>query len=478
MGEFSMETKSFNAIKLILIISFLSFLCININITFFGDDYHFLDFQNYGLRTYFLKLGEHYIKDNGRIIVHLLDTFFLWLPINLWRIVNSIMLTGICYLAMKIIENIFEDDIKNSVFVFLIILTLISALDISITRQSVYWITGSFNYVYPIFIFFMYWYFLNRIDKNKSAFIISIILVFLSAASVEQVGMMTVGLTFLTLISKIKTKMKFKLVILFIISLIGIVTVLLAPSQFIRLNTGDEINKLDLIFENIKFLVNNYTSVKNIFIYSFLFNLVSILYAKNMKKNKFVIFVCLLNITLNFLNIFLINYEVFSLIKIIFIIIIGVSYAITLILINKNLFGKNITPLTISVILMIGSQFMMIISPVMGYRNLLVGLIMFAFIIAMIGKNIILDKNNLKICCFSLIALTLINNLQTAEGYYKTKLIDIDNISVISKYKNEEEIVLKKFENDNYGWSMPYISPFHEEKFKNIYGITGNIRWE
>ena len=82
-----------NKIYILLAIIFVSFLGINMNVTYFGDDYHFLRWQKYDFAQYFNKLFEFYFKTNGRFIVHLLVTFFLKIPIIFWQIFNSLVLT-------------------------------------------------------------------------------------------------------------------------------------------------------------------------------------------------------------------------------------------------------------------------------------------------------------------------------------------------------------------------------------------------
>lgn len=484
-----MKAKNINAMQLLLLITFFSFLVININVTYFGDDYHFLDFQNYNLQAYFSKLVDHYFLDNGRLIVHFLDTIFLSLPIFLWQILNSLMLTGICYFITKIVQITFDKK-ENNFFVFSIVFILIASLDIEITRQSVYWITGSFNYVYPLFIFFIYWYNLLNIDNSKTSFVIAIITGFLASASVEQVGMMSLGLTFLLLFARNSNlkifdlskffKNNYKLLVLVLINVLGLATVLLAPSQFIRLNSGEEINGLDLMIENSKFLINNYTSVKNILAYCILFNLTSIVYALNNMKNGKIgsIILCALNVLFTVICTFGIKYASYSIEKILLILLILITYAITLFVINKRVFNKLISPLTISVILFIGSQIMMIISPVLGYRNLLPGLIMFSFIVALIAGNLNVNSRILGNISAILIFTALIYNLNTTKGYHQTKIIDEQNIAIINEYNGEETISLEKFKDDKYGWSMPYLSPFHEVKFKEFYNISGDIIWE
>ncbi len=82
-----------NLLYILLAVIFLSFFAINFNVVYFGDDYWFLRFKQYRLEEYFQKLLNFYFTTNGRFIVHLLVTFFLKLPIILWQILNSLMLT-------------------------------------------------------------------------------------------------------------------------------------------------------------------------------------------------------------------------------------------------------------------------------------------------------------------------------------------------------------------------------------------------
>ena len=127
---------------------------------------------------------------------------------------------------------------------------------------------------------------------------------------------------------------------------------------------------------------------------------------------------------------------------------------------------------------MIGSQAMMIISPVLGYRNLLSGLLMFSVIIVIIEVNLKINKKSLNLTTVLLILLAVTNNFDTAKGYYQTRIIDTENIAVIDENNENEVITLKKFKDDTYGWSMPYLSPFHEVKFKEFYEIRGDIVWK
>ena len=187
-----------NSFYIILFIIFISFLLINIKVVYFGDDYVYLTFRNLNITDYFSKLWGHYLHTNGRFIVHLLVTLFLKMPIIVFQIVNSLLLTGICYFGTTIVLSTDNYQNKNKrSFVLIIMFLLIASLGISIMRESVFWLTGSFNYVYPCFMLLAYWTVLLKID-NKKYFVLAIILGFLSSSTVEQNALMTFGLTLLT----------------------------------------------------------------------------------------------------------------------------------------------------------------------------------------------------------------------------------------------------------------------------------------
>ena len=132
---------------------------------------------------------------------------------------------------------------------------------------------------------------------------------------------------------------------------------------------------------------------------------------------------------------------------------------------------------------MVGSQLMMVVSPVLGPRNLIFGLIMFAFACGIIISKLNFKKLNNTILVIIFILMGLTSNLDTARGYYQNKLIEEKNISIIFANtdvitKENFEISLYKFKNDNYAWSMPYISKYHEYWFKIFYDMKCKINWK
>ena len=159
----------------------------------------------------------------------------------------------------------------------------------------------------------IYWYCLLNLD-NKKYWIPSIIFGILSAASVEQCAMMTIGVTVLTLISKIDSiqnikpilKENKKLWILLAITIISAATVILAPSQFNRLEIDSEvISGVESLKYNTKFFLMNYTMLEKMNVYYILISALAILYAikdENKKCKISMIAIAILNIILFYIN--------------------------------------------------------------------------------------------------------------------------------------------------------------------------------
>lgn len=482
-----------NPLYFLIPIAFISFLLININVVYFGDDYGYLEFKNLNIDNHMSKLISHYFSTNGRFIVHLLVTLFLKLPMIYWQLFNSFMLTCICYFSTKLLTRY---NSKKSPIIFGVIFFLISALNITVTNQSVYWLTGSFNYVYPLFIFFIYWDSLYKLD-TKNNYVPTIILGLLSSASVEQASMMTFGLTLLTLLSKISSfknitvqfKNNIKLIILCFVTLIGACTVLLSPSQFVRINNEEaqtqNVSILERIIENTKKVSSVYTVKENIFPFCLLFNTFSIIYIfqKGDRKSKILISLfSMINFTCTIINIYIIARLGFPIyIKHFLGIIILLCYAVTFIYLNKHIYNSLINVFSISGVLLVGSQAMMLVSPIFGYRNALFGLVMFAFIIMILAQNINFNyKSNILI---GLVTLGVLFNIKTSIEYAQTKKINEENINII--HSNQEIISnpngiieLQKFPSNNHYWSVPYISPWHNDRFKDYYNIKCEILWK
>ena len=228
--------------------------------------------------------------------------------------------------------------------------------------------------------------------------------------------------------------------VILICSLIGIVSVICSPAQFIRfsLEAKEEFNIINSFKNGINFLIN-------IFIKSDIY--------------KAHIILLLFTVFLSFITIKKAN---------------KLSYDEILILVS-------------SVILGIGSQIMMLVSPVFGERNTLFGIFMIILFTALLISHLPKSKNKFLIFIKSgfyifLILVATINIFNIYKNYKLTNEIQNKNIEIINEYKktdSNEKIELFKFHDDRFGWSMPYISKYHEHWYKIYYEIpNAEITWK
>ncbi len=475
-----------------VVIIFISFLLINLNVVWFGDDYYYLRYSKMEFAECMKEMWAHYLADNGRFIVHLLEAFFLKYNLIIWQIVNTGILTGITYYTAKIAT--FKK--KERMFSVLMLSFLLFALiDIGITRQSVYWVVGTFNYAYPNLMLLLYWYCLLNIE-NKKYFIPAIFFGVLSAASVEQCAMMTIGVTFLFILSKfdgfknIKMVLKGnkKLVSLLFLVILGAVTVILAPSQFNRIGIEREsIGLLDSLKLNVKFLMINYTLIKGMGIYYILTSIFTIIFAWNDgNKNRGTIFgilgiSCAVLYGVNYWRYLKIGVimDVFRVINILLLVVI--TFALFIYLNEKVSNKKIINTLTVALVLFAGSQLMMVFSPVLGYRNMLFGIAMLNLISCKIYAECECGiGHKYPWILFVLIALWI--NGKTAMGYAANKKVEVENQKIISENSeilrdDNATIDLYKFAKEDYSWSNPYVSAYHENEYKVYYDMKCGINW-
>ena len=154
---------------------------------------------------------------------------------------------------------------------------------------------------------------------------------------------------------------------------------------------------------------------------------------------------------------------------------------------SNKLSSMQIFLIITTIILGVGSQIMMLISPVYGERNTLFAGFMIIFFTAILICNLSLTKNKVLnfleyLFYLFLISFAIFNILEIYKGYKTTNEIQKANIQIINEFKEKnknDSIDLYKFKDDRFGWSMPYISSYHEYWFKIYYEIPdAKITWK
>ena len=198
----------------------------------FNDDWFYKQAAicDAGVIVQFMKW--HIAFFNGRTIVHLLAMLFLRFKQGLlvWKTVLSLTVALTCLVISKIAgeRTGTKPTMLLSVFFFFSVIPYMFT-------DSVYWLTGSFNYFFPTALTLVLYFLVIR-EKSLAA---TAVISFLCGASTEQTGLMCVGMLFLILLDYIIKNKKINLYhsVNFILSFIGFLTVILSPGTFHRADT-------------------------------------------------------------------------------------------------------------------------------------------------------------------------------------------------------------------------------------------------
>lgn len=416
--------ENYHWILLIMFILFMFWLHQYIYLA--GDDFIYGIYAKDGISTFINNHINHYRVVNGRAIVHFMVTIFLLFDIHLWRIVNPILIGILIVLISKITSNT-KEEFKRGVILGIILISIIS---IDISRETIFWLDGSFNYFYPMILFLLNIYlFKNMLDKEKK-YILTPLVGFLSGATVEQAGLMTIGVLFLIIIDRViikKRKIPKIAYVNFIATIIGYLTVVLSPGNRVRASKNSvnifyniiELFRLNFMSDGIEvyilllmsacilwllyFININYRKkfnkillnlmITNFCVYSAIscFTKYITFIANKMISNEIIVTDSLYDLTSLILElIYGINKNnLFGTIIYFVAILSGIFTVAVLIYLGIALYTqKSEYILFVFSIVYIGAQLMMTISPVFGYRTVLPSIIsLFVIIIYSILNN-------------------------------------------------------------------------------------------
>ncbi len=219
----------------LIILSLLLFSIISYLTYFFADDFYYAVFFRNGLGDFFRKTAEHYMTMNGRALIHFVAEVVLLFKTYLFAVVNPMALLALFYLSAKI-QN---ENSSLSGFSVLIGLLLIIFLPQTIARESLYWITGSMNYLLPILMALATFYIQIRCRIKRNTTILSLILCIICGASTELGGACSCAMTFSYALfnyitDRKSTKPHHSGWLHFIAVFLGYITVVFSPGTFHR----------------------------------------------------------------------------------------------------------------------------------------------------------------------------------------------------------------------------------------------------
>lgn len=262
---------------LLFIVCFLLIAGQNIRLNSLDDIVHSEAVTKYGSAYNFMI--DQYNNWNSRYATSLIMSFVMDKNIWLWRILNAFVLFALIIYLSKIIKVIYKLDDKKYALVLLFIFSSTALLSSGIWTQSVTWVTGSFNYLWPasfliISLYYLLNYAFNKAEISLLQFII-LIPVVLFATNTEQTGLIFLAMYLIYILySLYKYKsVNIYILILFLAGLISVYFVLSSEAlhkrylseikswypAFADLSTADKIIQGVPYTILYGFLLNDYT---------------------------------------------------------------------------------------------------------------------------------------------------------------------------------------------------------------------------
>jgi len=501
----------------------------------YGDDFAYAYWGRVPLGDFIQRQIVHYQRANGRVIAHLLVFFFLKsdFTIELWRILNPLLLTGIAYFGHRLATKDNRHEFQSAV----LWASAICLLHIDMTRQSVYWLTGSFNYVYPVFMLLLFWFVLRRATMTGKGWKLAAALSLVTAASVEQAGMMCLGLCLIVIIeSRIICKQAIRpaMWVTAALALAGVATVVCAPGVLFRAGMEQapvEGGLLALVRYNAVYQGKIFLFSKHMLPYQLLAQGATIWYLYRSKKagrGRHVqsVMAAFAGLTGCIWLWTVIAYTLpgkpipSSLLTLCAAVGMGLCSLYAGWLYYRR--EKDITALA-ALVLGFGSQFMLLVSPAFGPRTQFCGVIMLSlFAVRLIssgrrgcvagygvalavlsGQPLLALPGVAALVCFApggravrgtaakairacgclTLILTALYSLNTTRaGFLGNAAIHRENVRVIQSAAESgaPQITLYRYPNESYRWAMPYDNPYYDVYFKGFYGIDEGVEivWE
>ncbi|MBO5479003.1 MAG: hypothetical protein J6A04_04820 [Clostridia bacterium] len=234
--EYIKQNKLYVAV---MIIGCAMFMIQMSHVVLYADDLFLGNIAKEGMEGAIKHLAFNYMNWGGGptpLIVILL--FFV--PLNVWKILNCLMIAITIILAVRMISSKFK---INKGIIAIILWTCAYALNIYISSQTLYWLDGNIAYVLTAFQLFIYFYYLySRLimkTKNKKYdYILLPIVAFFAGWTGPQAGAITVIVS-IVLLLWVKFINKEKIKSIYLISacmgIVGFLVYYLAPGNNARM---------------------------------------------------------------------------------------------------------------------------------------------------------------------------------------------------------------------------------------------------
>lgn len=484
-----------NKVFIIFIIFFLLVLLQHQFMWLYHDDYGYASLSyaynvngvighNFSFNQLLDFLIGHYKVWGGRVLYFSIECILLKFGFVPFRLVQSIIITGIFYMIYKIVSTISkQQDWK----IALMTVVCYGLIEIMVVKSGIFWITASVLYLFPLlpFLCFVYWYTIKH-NYKKIFYIGNALLIFLASFSQEQIAVMSLGyIGLITVYELYKTKkINWANFGMILSSLIGFSILMLAPGNQIRMQhpTSIDFYKLgfiDKIKQNLpQIIYSNFGIYTRLFTLLFFICICYIGYQCIKKKYGYQLFnkisfisnTIILGFTIyketGYFN-YIVNLTQNEILKIILMAVIILQLLFIIYTITTYFYCKKSIPVICLFYSAIASQVTMLVAPYFPLRSALCfEIVMFIIFIYIFTDFYYKIKNKKRIfyLMIPICMLALLNFCIIVKGYASNNWENYQNHKIMEeasrRIQNGEdisEIKLYKMSNILYSGEQPYM---------------------
>lgn len=467
-----------------------------------GDDFMYATFAQNGILK---NIADYYITGNGRFWINIADSVLLWFDRYAFIVLLPWVVVAFIVLLAKNIQRIMSgcsdrNKEKNLIRVGMVLFT---CLDVMCLRETVFWITGMMNYLFPATLF-LFGYLLfqkSRAGEIKGLYVVGYYLVcILASSSVDQYALMFVGMMTLHHGYDIIKKKHINLYewIVYMLALVSLASLLFAPATFVRIE--DQGAEMPPFLHNVWTLFHQCTISQVASPFVAMLSLSLVLFSCKSKKDSVIIESAIAAVVLNLSG--LVNNALLG-IAALFAVALWVAFRL---LISKTKLKEHIWFLFF---VGIGSQVMLLISAVWGFRCMLSLYVVYMLVIGCLlynadpkDRNYILTVGVLTaihpvaaivFCAVIVLKNLFVRNLTIESSFAAiiscAALISLlgvligyaQNVPVYRKNldsthaQEDGKIVIKQLPNETYSWYFVPFGEFHEDYFRMLHGISEDI---
>lgn len=476
--------------------------CIFLN----GDDFMYGSFSKDKILQ---SVASYYVTGNGRFWINILDTLLLSFDRYLFIIVAPVIIMLFIMLLAKNIQWIVggQTDVRQERKYFRYAMLLFACMDVLCLRETVFWITGMMNYLFPATVFLFAFLCFQQVHSNACRTpiqgIFYCIICLLAASSVEQFALIFVGMETLLLGVDLLHKKSIPKLLLsgYLSSLLGLAILLLAPGNFVRVGAQNAL--MPPFIDNAWTLIYQNTMSTVAFPFLLMLSLCgSSIICKEARSKLTRIFSMLVPVFMAGGAFF--NFWERAILIVGLLLLFGVQ--MFFLFIYRRYLGKTV--ILSLVFVGLGSQIMLLISAIWGFRCMFSMYMVYMLLIMFCLPELETDMRLLVLCSgivasLSAVALVifwclwlLLKNRAGAlhiggvilsrvavvsalvilfVGYAGNAATHIANLSRTSQVSSQNELVLQELPDDLYSWYFIPMGEFHESYYRLYHCIPDSV---